>query len=61
MGIVSVASQDVICVNGVWKSRSGIRQHVNHKTRELAVKKGFVRRKDVCGTCGEEREVILVG
>jgi hypothetical protein len=35
-----------------------VRQHANHKTRELAKMRGFDRRKDVCGLCGQTKEVI---
>jgi len=35
-----------------------VRQHANHKTRELAKLRGFDRRKDVCSLCGETKEVI---
>jgi hypothetical protein len=35
-----------------------VRQHANHKTRELAGQGGFERRKDVCSLCGETKLVI---
>ncbi len=35
-----------------------VRQHANHKTRELAVMPKFDRRIDVCGTCGSTKKVI---
>jgi len=35
-----------------------VRQHANHKTRELAKLRGFDRRKDVCSLCGATKEVI---
>ena len=35
-----------------------IRQHANHKTRQLAVMSGFDRRKDTCGICGSTKKVI---
>lgn len=35
-----------------------VRQHSNHKTRELAGIGGFERRKDLCGLCGAEKLVI---
>jgi hypothetical protein len=35
-----------------------VRQHANHKTRELAKMRGFDRRKDVCSLCGGTKEVI---
>lgn len=35
-----------------------VRQHANHKTRELAGSNGFTRAKDVCGLCGATKLVI---
>lgn len=35
-----------------------VRQHANHKTRELAGSNGFERRKDACSLCGETKLVI---
>ena len=35
-----------------------IRQHANHKTRELAGSGGFERRKGRCSLCGTEKLVI---
>ena len=35
-----------------------IRQHANHKTRELAGSNGFERRKDICSLCHGEKLVI---
>ncbi len=35
-----------------------VRQHANHKTRELAMLPKFDRRIDVCGTCGSTKQVI---
>ncbi len=35
-----------------------VRQHANHKTRELAVMPKFDRRIDVCGICGSTKKVI---
>ncbi len=35
-----------------------VRQHANHKTRELAGSDGFERRKDECGLCGQVKLVI---
>ncbi|RWO18797.1 MAG: hypothetical protein EOS09_33915 [Mesorhizobium sp.] len=35
-----------------------IRQHANHKTRELACAFGFSRRKEVCSTCKKTKNVI---
>lgn len=35
-----------------------VRQHANHKTRELAGSGGFERRKDLCSLCGSDKLVI---
>ncbi|MGE0666775.1 MAG: hypothetical protein AB7O49_09490 [Sphingomonadales bacterium] len=35
-----------------------VRQHANHKTRELAKSFGFSRRIDVCSSCGSTKKVI---
>ena len=35
-----------------------VRQHANHKTRELAGSNGFERRKDICSLCYGEKLVI---
>ncbi|MES1974280.1 MAG: hypothetical protein V4472_17620 [Pseudomonadota bacterium] len=35
-----------------------VRQHANHKTRELAGSNGFERRKDICSMCFGEKLVI---
>lgn len=40
------------------KLRLSVRQHANHKSRELALMHGFDRRKDVCSSCGIEKLVI---
>lgn len=35
-----------------------VRQHANHKTRELAGEHGFERSKDACSLCGTTKLVI---
>jgi hypothetical protein len=35
-----------------------VRQHANHKTRELAGSGGYERRKALCSLCGIEKLVI---
>jgi hypothetical protein len=35
-----------------------VRQHANHKTRELAGRNGFERRLDPCSICGTTKKVI---
>ena len=36
----------------------GVRQHANHKTRELAGSHGFVRDKSTCSMCGSIKLAI---
>ena len=35
-----------------------VRQHANHKTKELAGSGGFERRKGPCSLCGSDKLVI---
>ena len=35
-----------------------VRQHANHKTRELAGNSGFERKIDACSMCGAQKTVI---
>ncbi len=35
-----------------------VRQHANHKTRELAGLSGFLRQVDTCTLCGSRKKVI---
>lgn len=35
-----------------------VRQHANHKARELAGTAGFERRRDACSLCGQDKLVI---
>lgn len=35
-----------------------MRQHANHKTRELAGSPGFQRQVDTCTLCGSRKKVI---
>lgn len=35
-----------------------LRQHANHKTRELACERGFERRLEPCVLCGATKKVI---
>jgi len=35
-----------------------VRQHANIKTRELASRHGFERRKGICSGCGGDKKVI---
>ena len=55
MGIVPAAICDD-CI--ATKLHLTVRQHANHKTRELAEFTGFDRRKDICSRCGAVKMVI---
>ncbi len=57
--LVSRLSPTAICDDCI-ADRLGltVRQHANHKTRELAGSNGFERRKDACGLCGNTKLVI---
>ena len=44
------------CITG--KLGLSVRQHANHKTRELAGSGGFERRKDRCSMCLADKLVI---
>lgn len=56
---VSRLSPDPVCDDCIAE-RLGltVRQHANHKTRELAGSGGFERRKSYCSLCGGEKMVI---
>ena len=50
---------DPICDDCIAERLSlSVRQHANHKTRELAGTGGLERRKGVCSLCGDEKLVI---
>lgn len=56
--IVRIAPQ-AICDDCIADTlQLSVRQHANHKTRELAGSGGLERRKDVCGFCGGDKLVI---
>ena len=56
---VSRLSPDPVCDDCITdRLRLTVRQHANHKTRELAGTAGFERRKDTCSLCGKEKVVI---
>jgi hypothetical protein len=58
-GLIERLSPEPICDDCI-SERLGlsVRQHANHKTRELAGTRGFERRKDACSICGGEKKVI---
>lgn len=57
--LIARLSPDAICDDCI-ADRLGlsVRQHANHKTRELAGTLGFVRARDVCSLCGAHKLVI---
>lgn len=56
---VTRLSPDAVCDDCI-AGRLGltVRQHANHKTRELAGTDGFERQKAACSLCGEVKLVI---
>ncbi len=56
---VTRLSPDAVCDDCIAeKLELSVRQHANHKTRELAGTGGFERRKGACSLCGNEKLVI---
>lgn len=52
-------SPDPVCDDCITERLGlSVRQHANHKTRELAGTPGFERRKDACSLCGSVKIVI---
>lgn len=58
-GLIERLSPEPICDDCI-SERLGlsVRQHANHKTRELAGTRAFERRKEPCSICGSEKRVI---
>jgi hypothetical protein len=57
--LVSWLAPEPICDDCITERLSlSIRQHANHKTRELAGGAGFERRTDACSLCGDKKLVI---
>jgi hypothetical protein len=55
---VSRLSPDAVCDDCIAdKLGLSLRQQVNRKTRELAGTDGFVRSKERCSICGQEKLV----
>jgi hypothetical protein len=56
---VTRLSPDAVCDDCI-ADRLGlsVRQHANHKTRELAGSAGFERHKASCSLCGDDKLVI---
>ncbi|HYJ53176.1 MAG TPA: hypothetical protein VEW04_08380 [Allosphingosinicella sp.] len=52
-------SPQAICDDCIAERLSlSVRQHANHKTRELAGTQGFERRMDRCSLCSSDKLVI---
>lgn len=57
--LIKRISPSAICDDCITdKLGLSVRQHANHKTRELSVTRGFDRRKDICSGCGADKLVI---
>ncbi len=61
-GFVARLAPDAVCDDCI-SDRLGlsVRQHANHKTRELAGTDSFERRKGRCSLCGADKLVISRG
>jgi hypothetical protein len=56
--LISRLSPEPVCDDCVANRLDlSVRQHANHKTRELAGTNGFERRKDICSLCGATKLV----
>lgn len=54
--LVANLASECICDDCITKKLElTVRQHANHKTRELAQDSRFLRRKRVCSVCGSEK------
>ncbi|MBO9582060.1 MAG: hypothetical protein J7498_14305 [Sphingobium sp.] len=57
--LITRLAPDAICDDCITeKLNLSVRQHANHKTRELAGTHGFTRAKDECSICGSTKLVI---
>lgn len=55
---ISRLAPEAVCDDCISdRLRLTVRQHANHKSRELAGAGGFERRKAECSLCGEEKLV----
>ena len=56
---VTRLSPDPVCDDCIADRLSlSVRQHANHKSRELAGTDRFERKRDSCSLCGKEKLVI---
>ncbi len=57
--LIDRLSPEPICDDCIAdRLKLSVRQHANHKTRELAGFNGFERRKDICSMCFGEKLVV---
>ena len=58
-GLIQRLAPEPICDDCITERLGlSVRQHANHKTRELAGMPGFERRKENCSICGSDKMVI---
>lgn len=58
-GLIERLSPEPVCDDCIAERLGlSVRQHANHKTRELAGQGGFERRIDGCSLCGATKKVI---
>lgn len=58
-GLIERLSPEPICDDCISERLAlSVRQHANHKTRELAGTGGFERQKGACSICGGNKIVI---
>ena len=57
--LIARLSPEAVCDDCIAERlQLSVRQHANHKTRELAGVDGFERRKSPCSLCGGDKLVI---
>jgi hypothetical protein len=58
-GLIVRLSPEAVCDDCITERLGlSVRQHANHKTRELAGSNGFERRLEPCAICGTTKKVI---
>lgn len=58
-GLIERLSPEPVCDDCITERLGlSVRQHANHKTRELAAQGGFERRIEACSLCGATKKVI---
>ncbi len=57
--VLAEISPRAICDDCLAKKvELSVRQHANHKSRQLAKDKGYLREKETCPFCGDHKLVI---